>query len=128
MYDDGIDEIEFPTSICPDREAGKVHPKHRIAGTWREECPGVQGPEVQHNATDEDACTECGHLGNGNVPGCTCISCDDACGKNLVEWPYGNCTERPGHPGDCDRRQKTPRRRPERNKCVHGFWIQGGIE
>lgn len=21
-----------------------------------------------------------------------------------------------------------PQRQPERNKCVHGFWIQGGIE
>lgn len=64
----------------------------------------------QHNATDEYACTECGHHGNGQVPGCTCIGCDDACGKSLVEWPYGNCTERAGHAGDCDRRQATPRR------------------
>jgi len=35
------DEVEFPTAVCPDHEAGKVHGPHRIAGTWREDCPGV---------------------------------------------------------------------------------------
>lgn len=67
MYDDGIDEIEFPTPICPD---ATPHAKHRIAGTWRQECSGAQGPAVEHNATEEYACTECGHRGNGQVPGC----------------------------------------------------------
>lgn len=68
---------------------------------------------TEHNATDEYACTECGHYGNGQVPGCTCTGCDDACGKSLVEWPYGNCTERSGHTGDCDRRKTTPRHSEE---------------
>jgi hypothetical protein len=31
---------------------------------------------VEHNATGEYACTECGHFGTGNVPGCTCVRCD----------------------------------------------------
>lgn len=35
---------------------------------------------------------------------------DDVCGKSLAKWPYGNCTERSGHAGDCDRRQRTPYR------------------
>ncbi len=74
MYDDGIDEVEFPTPICPLTEP---HPKHRIPGTWRDECPGVQGPEIQHNAVGDFRCTECGHRGNGQVLGCTCIGCDD---------------------------------------------------
>lgn len=74
MYDDGIEEVEFPTPICPLTEP---HAKHRIPGTWRDECPGIQGPQIQHNATDEYACTECGHRGNGQVPGCTCIGCDN---------------------------------------------------
>jgi hypothetical protein len=30
--------IEFPTAICPDTTP---HGKHRIAGSWRQECPGV---------------------------------------------------------------------------------------
>jgi len=34
-------EVTFPTPICPDAEAGKPHPRHRIDGTWREQCPGV---------------------------------------------------------------------------------------
>jgi hypothetical protein len=104
MYHE-FEPIAFPTSICPDTAP---HPKHLIAGTWRTECPGVQGPEIQHNAAGEHPCTECGHLGNGNVPGCSCIGCDDTCGKKLGEWPYGNCTEPAGHAGDCDRRQARP--------------------
>ncbi len=43
MYDDGIKEIEFSTPICPDTSP---HPKHRIAGTWREECPGRAASET----------------------------------------------------------------------------------
>lgn len=39
MYDDGIEDIEFPTPVCPDTAP---HAKHRIVGTWREECPGVK--------------------------------------------------------------------------------------
>jgi hypothetical protein len=35
-------EIEFPTPVCPDAEAGKPHAAHRIAGTWRDDCPGVR--------------------------------------------------------------------------------------
>jgi hypothetical protein len=45
MYDDGIEELEFPVSICPDREAGRVHGPHRIEGTWREHCSGVEASE-----------------------------------------------------------------------------------
>ncbi len=68
------DEIVFPTPVCTDTTP---HAKHRIVGTWREQCPGVEGPVVQHNATDEYACTECGHQGRGQVPGCSCLGCDD---------------------------------------------------
>ncbi len=32
---------------------------------------------VEHNANGEHACTECGHQGTGQVPGCTCPGCDD---------------------------------------------------
>lgn len=39
-----IDEITFPTSVCPKREAGEVHESHHIAGTWRQPCPGVAAP------------------------------------------------------------------------------------
>lgn len=35
------------------------------------QCPGIR-----HNATDEAPCTECGHWGNGQVPGCTRTGCD----------------------------------------------------
>jgi hypothetical protein len=108
-----MDEITYPVSICRDQAAGKVHQKHIIVGTWRQECPGVAGPAVEHDATDAHACTQCGHLKTGNVPGCTCIGCDDTCGKSLVEWPYGNCTERAGHSGDCDRPRRAPK--PELN-------------
>jgi hypothetical protein len=80
MYDDGINDIEFPTPICPITEP---HPKHLIPGTWREQCNGVEGPAVQHNATDEHPCTECGHLGRGNVGGCACVGCDD---ESSVKW------------------------------------------
>lgn len=31
----------------------------------------------QHNATAQYACTECGHHGSGQVPGCSCGGCDD---------------------------------------------------
>ena len=126
MYDDGIEEIEFPTSICPDTAP---HAKHRIAGTWRDECPGVQGPEAQHNATGEYPCTECGHLGNGNVPGCTCVGCDDRCGKELAQWPYGHCTEPAGHRGDHDRRQTSRRGRkssPAQTKFMRIILKHGG--
>lgn len=37
-----VREIEWPTPICPDAEAGKPHAAHRIEGTWREHCPGVE--------------------------------------------------------------------------------------
>ncbi len=52
------DEIEFPTPICSDTAP---HAKHRIAGTWRTECPGVptQGERDWHTAWD----------GKGNVIG-----------------------------------------------------------
>lgn len=30
----------------------------------------------EHNGTKEYECTECGHYGNGQVPGCTCRGCD----------------------------------------------------
>lgn len=33
------------------------------------------------------------------------------CGKELAYWPFGSCTERAGHAGDCDRRSTKPRRR-----------------
>lgn len=31
-------EIEFPTPVCPETAP---HAKHRIEGTWRQECPGI---------------------------------------------------------------------------------------
>jgi hypothetical protein len=34
-------EFTFPTPICPDAKAGKPHAAHRIEGTWRERCPGI---------------------------------------------------------------------------------------
>jgi hypothetical protein len=52
MYDDGIEEVQFPKSICPDHEAGKVHGQHIIAGTWRELCPGITTFEDQKAAAD----------------------------------------------------------------------------
>lgn len=77
-----IDDIEFPTPICSD---AMPHAKHRIPGTWRDGCLGVQGPEVQHNATGDYSCTECGHQGRGQVPGCTCIGCDDDVSVRFVD-------------------------------------------
>lgn len=35
-------EIKWPTPACPDAEAGKPHAAHRIEGTWRDECKGVE--------------------------------------------------------------------------------------
>ncbi len=51
-------EFQFPTPICSDTAP---HAKHRIAGTWRTECPGVptQGERDWHTAWD----------GKGNVIG-----------------------------------------------------------
>lgn len=37
-----VREIEWSKPICPDAEAGKQHGAHRIEGTWREHCPGVE--------------------------------------------------------------------------------------
>jgi hypothetical protein len=34
-----MSDDEFPTSVCPDTTP---HAPHRIAGTWRTECPGVE--------------------------------------------------------------------------------------
>lgn len=39
MPDDDIDDIEFPKAVCINTQP---HPKHRIAGTWRDECPGLE--------------------------------------------------------------------------------------
>jgi hypothetical protein len=39
MYDDGIDDIEFQQAVCIKTQP---HAKHRIAGTWRDQCPGVE--------------------------------------------------------------------------------------
>jgi hypothetical protein len=47
MYDDGIEGVEFPTPICPITEP---HAKHRIPGTWRDECPGVAGDRMDPSA------------------------------------------------------------------------------
>lgn len=140
MYDDGIEEVEFPTPICPITEP---HAKHRIPGTWRDECPGVQGPEIQHDATGDYPCTKCGHRGITKVttPGCNCIGCEDleiedteikaetarlmrAGWRNPAAMAASNVARRRARQGA----QDVPQRRPERNKCVHGFWIQGGIE
>lgn len=45
----------------------------RIAVEFR----STPAPAVEHNATDDAECTECGHWGTGNVPGCACDGCDD---------------------------------------------------
>jgi hypothetical protein len=39
-------EVTFPTPICPDAEAGKPHAAHRIEGTWREQCRGVDAEQA----------------------------------------------------------------------------------
>jgi len=135
MYDDGIDEIEFPTPICSD---ATPHAKHRIAGTWREECPGVEGPAMQHYGTDERPCAECGHWGNGQVPGCTCIGCDwprtawdgrgnvivpgarqlaAECGAELRTFPFGYCNRPAGHPTDSLNHDRVSER-PARNRAT----------
>ena len=69
-------DVVFPEPVCPD---GKPHARHRIVGTWRQDCPGITADP------------------------------QDACGKDLTGWPYGACTEPAGHAGDCDRRRTTPR-------------------
>jgi len=55
-----IDEIEFPQSVCINSHA---HGPHRIAGTWRTECPGYTPPPahdrlVQAQADALDAVAE----------------------------------------------------------------------
>ncbi len=35
MYDD----VEFPQPVCSD---GNPHPRHRIIGTWRGQCIGIE--------------------------------------------------------------------------------------
>lgn len=37
----------------------------------------AERPAPEHNATGDYSCTECGHQGTGQVPGCTCVGCDD---------------------------------------------------
>lgn len=39
-----MDDIEFPQAVCINSQP---HGPHRIAGTWRTECPGYTPPPVQ---------------------------------------------------------------------------------
>ena len=32
----------------------------------------------EHGGTKDEECTQCGHFGNGQVPGCPCRGCDDS--------------------------------------------------
>jgi hypothetical protein len=57
-------EVEFPTPICPDAEARKPHAAHRIAGTWRDDCPGVEPVVVDGASEGEGEMTEYGMYGN----------------------------------------------------------------
>jgi hypothetical protein len=52
-YDDGIDDIEFPTAICPIAEP---HAKHLIAGTWRQQCPGVVAAVLVVEGVERSVC------------------------------------------------------------------------
>lgn len=40
------------------------------------------------------------------IPGTWREQCNgvEQCGREVVAWPYGECTEPTGHAGDCDRR------------------------
>lgn len=52
MYDDGIEDIEFPTAICPITEP---HVKHLIPGTWRQQCQGIVGEYTDADAAAYEA-------------------------------------------------------------------------
>jgi hypothetical protein len=123
------DEIKFPTPICSDTAP---HAKHRIAGTWRAECPGVEGddsaakpgPRVDIAELDAKVVHDAlpAHL-VGDVSGKHYV-------KPVKDAPDDICPDCGGdclHPAEHGF-QRNQERRPERNKCVHGFWIQGGIE
>lgn len=46
-----LDEIEFPQSVCINSQP---HGPHRIAGTWRTDCPGyTPTPEPDRSATGQ---------------------------------------------------------------------------
>lgn len=53
MQDDGIDEIEFPTAICPITDP---HEKHLIPGTWRQECPGITPAVLVVQGVERSVC------------------------------------------------------------------------
>ena len=62
MSDDGID---FPQAVCIDTQP---HAKHRIAGTWRDQCPGLEEEVHGIPATAEER----------HVPAFTFIRVDQA--------------------------------------------------
>lgn len=45
-------EIEFPQSVCINSHP---HGAHRIAGTWRTDCPGYTPPPVRDRFAEERA-------------------------------------------------------------------------
>jgi hypothetical protein len=101
------DETEFPNPICSDTAP---HAKHRIAGTWRTDCPGVEGDV---SAAKPGPRVDIAELDAKVV--------HDALPAHLVGDVSGSHYVKSAQ-------DDVPDRRPERNKCVHGFWIQGGIE
>jgi hypothetical protein len=53
MYDDGIEDIEFPTAICSITDP---HEKHLIPGTWRQQCPGVVAAILAMEGVERSVC------------------------------------------------------------------------
>lgn len=64
-----MEEIEFPQSVCINSQP---HGPHRIAGTWRTDCPGlkeeVRGLPVTPN--HNHAYNDSGHVGDETVEPC----------------------------------------------------------
>jgi hypothetical protein len=62
-------EVTFPTPVCPDAEAGKPHAAHRIEGTWREQCRGVEGDDfASAEEINERLMAEAAARGAGDRP------------------------------------------------------------